>query len=57
MPGVTGIELTVTAIVCAVLLPHPLLAVTVTFPLVALAVAPMLVVVEVPVQPEGKPHV
>jgi hypothetical protein len=43
--------------VCAVLLPHPLFAVTLIFPPLAPTVAVMLFVVEFPVQPFGKVHV
>lgn len=57
LPGVAGIELTVTAKVCAVDEPQPLFAVTETFPLVELAVVVMLVVVDIPDQPEGNVHV
>jgi hypothetical protein len=53
VPGVAGIELTVTANVCAGEAPHTLSAVTVMFPLVALAVVVIEFVVEVPLQPEG----
>ena len=55
-PGVAGMVLTVTANVCAVELPHVLLAVTETVPLEP--VVPMIVsVLEVPVQPPGSDHV
>ena len=57
VPGVAGIVFTTTAKVCAVEFPHVLFAVTVIFPLVALAVALMLFVVDVPVQPPGNVHV
>jgi hypothetical protein len=56
-PGCDGTVLTVTAKVCAVLLPHALLAVTVMLPLFAPTVAVMLLVVDVPLQPLGKVHV
>ena len=56
-PGVTGNELTVTASVCVVEEPQALLALTVIFPLVELAVVEILVIVEVPVQPAGSVHV
>ena len=49
--------LTVTASVAAADDPHALLAVTVTFPLVALAVALIEFVVEVPVHPPGRVQV
>ena len=52
-PGVAGAEETVTAIVCAVLVPQPLLAVTEMFPPEAPAVAEIEFDVEVPVQPDG----
>lgn len=54
LPGVAGKGVTVTARVCAVELPQLLFAVTVTFPLVELAVALIELVVEVPLQPPGK---
>ena len=57
VPGVAGIELTVTASVWNVEEPHELLAVTVIFPLVVPAVALILVVVELPVHPKGNVHV
>ena len=57
VPGWEGMMATVTARVRAVDVPHVLFAVTEMFPLVALAVAVMEVVVEVPVQPPGKVHV
>ena len=52
-----GIELDVTARVCAVLLPQALSAVTIMFPLPVPVVALMLLVVDVPVHPEGIVHV
>ena len=55
--GVDGMPFTVTAKICAVEAPQALLAVTETFPLVALAVAVIEVVVDVPVQPPGNVHV
>jgi hypothetical protein len=57
VPGVAGAEPGVTAKVLAVEVPHVLVAVTLTLPAVALGVAEILVVVEVPVQPPGKVHV
>ena len=54
VPGAAGAELTVIACVEAKLVPQPFVAVTDTFPLVALAVAEIEFVVDVPVQPEGK---
>ena len=48
---------TVTVNVCAALLPHELLAVTVIFPLVELAVVLIELVVELPDQPEGNVQV
>jgi hypothetical protein len=55
--GCAGAVFTVTANVC-VLLSQALIAFTVMFPLCALApgVAEMLLVVELPVQPEGNVH-
>jgi hypothetical protein len=55
--GVAGVLLTVTAKVCGVLLPQVLSAVTVMFPLAVPAVAFIVVVVEVPLHPEGIVHV
>jgi len=55
--GMAGIEFTVTAKVWNVDEPHVLFATTVRFPPVALAVVLILVVIEVPVQPNGKLHV
>ena len=57
VPGAAGIEFTVTASVCGELFPQELLAVTVIFPEVALAVIEILLVVDVPVQPEGNVQV
>jgi hypothetical protein len=57
VPGVAGVELTVTANVCAALVPHVLSAVTVIFPLVVFAVVVIEFVVEVPLQPNGDVHV
>lgn len=57
LPGVAGSVFEVTASVCAVDEPQELLAVTVIFPLVALAVTVMLVVVDVPAHPDGNVHV
>jgi hypothetical protein len=57
VPGWLGMLLTVMASVCAVDDPHVLLAVTETLPLIALAVAVMEAVVEVPVQPPGNVQV
>ena len=57
IPGWAGMTLTVTASVAAADDPHALLAVTVTFPLVALAVALIEFVVEVPVHPPGRVQV
>lgn len=56
-PGVGGAVLIVTAMVCAVLLPQVLLAVTVTFPLVVPVVVFSEFVAELPVQPAGVVHV
>jgi hypothetical protein len=57
VPGVGGAVINATASVCAEEVPQSLLAVTVIFPGVALAVAVIEFVVEVPVQPDGKVHV
>lgn len=57
LPGVAGIEVTVTASVCADDEPQLLFVVTETLPLVELAVAVMFVVVDVPDHPEGNVHV
>jgi hypothetical protein len=57
VPGVAGTSEGVTAKVLAVDAPQALLAITLTLPAVALGVAEILVVVEVPVQPPGKVHV
>jgi hypothetical protein len=56
-PGKAGTEFTVIANVCAVEEPQALFALTVMLPLTAPAVAVILVVVEVPVQPDGNVHV
>ena len=55
--GVAGNAITLTAIVCAAVLLQVLLAVTLTLPPVALKVAVILLVVEVPDQPLGNVHV
>jgi hypothetical protein len=55
--GIVGAEFVVTVKICAVELPHTLLAVTETVPPVAPAVAIMLVPVEVPVHPPGNDQV
>jgi hypothetical protein len=57
LPGVAGTVLMVTASVCGMEEPHALLAVTEIFPPAAPAVAFMLVVVDVPVQPPGNVQV
>ena len=57
LPGVTGAEPELTVSVCAVELPHPLLAVTETVPPLAPVVALILNVVEVPLQPLGSVQV
>jgi hypothetical protein len=57
VPGVAGIEFTVTANVCAGEVPHTLSAVTVIFPLVVPAVVVIEFVVDVPLQPDGVVHV
>ena len=56
-PGVAGVDAGVTAKVRAEEAPHALFATTLTFPAVAFGVAEILVVVEVPVQPDGKVQV
>lgn len=57
-PGVAGIVLSLTsAKLAAEEFPQVLLAVTVTFPSVALAVAVILFVVDVPLHPPGKVQV
>jgi hypothetical protein len=56
VPGVSGILLTDTARVCAVLEPQVLFAATVIFPPVVPAVVVILVVELVPVQPLGIVH-
>ena len=56
--GTAGIAvLIVTGKVLAALVPQELVAVTVIFPAVALGVAEILVVVELPVQPTGNVQV
>jgi hypothetical protein len=57
VPGTAGTLLTVTLRVLGTDEPQALLAVTLAFPLVALAMVLMEFVVEVPVQPPGKVHV
>ena len=52
-PGVAGMLITFTTNDCAADVPHALLAVTVIFPLEALAVAAMELLTEVPLHPEG----
>ena len=54
VPGIAGIVLAVTASSWNVEDPHELFAVTVILPLVADAVAVILSVDELPVQPEGR---
>lgn len=56
-PGVAGIEFTVTASVCNDEEPQPLFAFTVIFPLAALDVVLILVLVEAPDHPDGNVHV
>ena len=56
-PGVAGAEFTVIARVEEAEEPHELFAVTLMFPLVALAVVVIELVVEVPVHPPGSVHV
>jgi hypothetical protein len=56
VPGVAGSAFTITANVCGVLEPQVLSAVTVTLPLVALAVVVILFVELVPLHPPGKVH-
>ena len=55
--GCAGTGVTVTASVCAVLVPQALFAVTVMLPPAAPAVATMELPVEEPLQPEGNVHV
>lgn len=55
--GVAGIDVTVTDNVCPMEEPQELSAVTVMFPLVALAVVLIELVTELPVHPEGNVHV
>lgn len=57
LPGVPGIELNETVSVCADEEPQELFAVTLMVPPEEPALAVMLVVVEVPDQPEGSVHV
>lgn len=57
VPGVAGIEVTVTVSVCAVDEPQELFADTEIVPPIEFAVAAMLVVVDVPDQPPGSVHV
>ena len=56
-PGCAGAVVGVTAKVAAEDVPHVPVAVTLTLPAVALGVAEMLFVVDVPVQPPGKVQV
>ena len=55
--GVAGAEVVATVKVCAALLPHTLLAVTDTVPPVEPAVLLILLVVDVPLHPDGRDHV
>ena len=55
--GWVGVVLMFTASVCAALVPQALLATTEIVPPVVVAVAVMLGVVDVPVQPPGNVHV
>ena len=57
VPGVAGAAVGVTAKVAAEDVPHVPVAVTLTLPAVALGVAEMLFVVDVPVQPPGNVQV
>ena len=57
MPGIAGAAEPITLNVCAAVLPQPLLAITETVPLLADGIAVMLLVVEVPLQPEGRVQV
>ena len=57
VPGCAGVAVGVTAKVAAEDVPQVPVAVTLTLPAVALGVAEILVVVDVPVQPPGKVHV
>ena len=56
-PGVAGVAFTTIAWEDAADVPHELVAVTVTLPLVELAAAVIELVVDVPVQPLGNVHV
>jgi hypothetical protein len=56
-PGIAGAEVTDTANVCAGEEPQILFATTLILPLAVPAVVDMLVVVEVPVHPDGNVHV
>ena len=56
-PGVAGVVFTTIACEAAADVPHALVAVTVTFPAVALAITVIELVVDVPVQPLGNVHV
>jgi len=56
-PGAAGAAFTVMVCVEADELPQTLLAVTIIFPLLALAVAAIELVVDVPLHPEGSVHV
>ena len=55
--GCAGAEFTVTATDCGVLLPQPLLAVTIMVPLLVPAVVLMVLLVDVPLHPAGNAHV
>lgn len=57
IPGVAGAVFTTIALVCAADVPQEFVAVTVIFPLVAFAVAFILVVIDAPVHPPGMVHV
>jgi hypothetical protein len=57
VPGCDGTAFTVTASVCAGLLPQLLFAVTEIFPPLAPTVAVMELVDELPVHPDGSVHV
>ena len=57
LPGCAGVAVGLTLNVCAVELPHVPFAVTLMVPPFAPAVALMLVLVELPVQPFGNVHV
>ena len=54
VPGLARELITLTAMLCTLLVPQPFTAFAVTLPLVVFTVVVMLFVVEVPVQPDGR---